>query len=184
MSDLISRSELLKAFNNKNVQITFDLPVEEVLGEDVDLDDFAMLVQDAIQAYKKMAIDTIINQPTAYDVDKVVEELKELRKKDVCDYLDCDVCLYSEKCSAETDQSNNIKWDKAIEIVKQGVISDDVCEWKFEETNGIAWHCDDKCTTYNQVYIKDLKITLEDFECKCPYCGKKIKVIGGGVNDD
>lgn len=35
MSDLISRSELLKAFNNKNVQITFDLPVEEVLGEDV-----------------------------------------------------------------------------------------------------------------------------------------------------
>ena len=56
-------------------------------------------------------------------------------------------------------------------------ISDDVCEWKFEETNGIAWHCDDKCTTYNQVYIKDLKITLEDFECKCPYCGKKIKVV-------
>lgn len=55
--------------------------------------------------------------------------------------------------------------------------ADDVCEWKFEETNGIAWHCDDKCTTYNQVYIKDLKITLEDFECKCPYCGKKIKVV-------
>lgn len=77
MSDLISRSELLKAFNNKNVQITFDLPVEEVLGEDVDLDDFAMLVQDAIQAYKKMVIDTIKNQPTAYDVDKVVEELDE-----------------------------------------------------------------------------------------------------------
>ena len=77
MSDLISRSELLKAFNNKNVQITFDLPVEEVLGEDVDLDDFAMLVQDAIQAYKKMVIDTIKNQPTAYDIDKVVEELDE-----------------------------------------------------------------------------------------------------------
>ena len=78
MSDLISRSELLKAFNNKNVQIAFDLPVEEVLGEDVDLDDFAMLVQDAIQAYKKMAIDTITNQPTAYDIDKVVTELNEL----------------------------------------------------------------------------------------------------------
>ena len=24
---------------------------------------------------------------------------------------------------------------------------------------------------------KDLKITLEDFECKCPYCRKKIKVV-------
>ena len=55
--------------------------------------------------------------------------------------------------------------------------ADDVCEWKFEETNGIVWHCDEKCTTYNQVYIKNLKITLEDFECKCPYCGKKIKVV-------
>ena len=84
MSDLISRSELLKAFNNKNVQITFDLPVEEVLGEDVDLDDFAMLVQDAIQAYKKMVIDTIKNQPTAYSVDKVVEELEiELEKGNI-----------------------------------------------------------------------------------------------------
>ena len=58
--------------------------------------------------------------PTAYSVEKVVEELKELRKKDVCDYIDCDVCLYTDKCGAETDQSNNLKWDKAIEIVKQG----------------------------------------------------------------
>lgn len=81
MNDLISRSELLKAFNNKKVQITFDLPVEEVLGEDVDLDDFAMLVQDAIQAYKKMVIDTIKNQPTSYSVDKVIEELKDYRDK-------------------------------------------------------------------------------------------------------
>ena len=116
MSDLISRSELLKAFNNKNVQITFDLPVEEVLGEDVDLDDFAMLVQDAIQAYKKMAIDTIKNQPTAYDIDKVVEELKkELSLAD----------KEKERCTDE----NNLQFDyakgyasgisTAIEIVKQ-----------------------------------------------------------------
>lgn len=84
MRDLISRSELLKAFNNKNVQITYDLPVEEVLGEDVDLDDFAMLVQDAIQAYRKMVIDTIKNQPTAYDIDKVVVQLEsELEKGNI-----------------------------------------------------------------------------------------------------
>lgn len=67
----------------------------------------------------------IQEQPTAYDIDKVVEELEELREKDVCDYLDCDVCLYNEKCGVETDQSNNLKWDKAIEIVKQGGVSDD-----------------------------------------------------------
>ena len=117
MSDLISRSDLLNEFNEKNIQITFDLPVEEVLGEDVDLDDFAMLVQDAIQAYKKMVIDTIKNQPTAYSVDKVIKELeKELSLAD----------KEKERCTGE----NNLQFDSAkgyasgistaIEIVKQG----------------------------------------------------------------
>ena len=132
MSDLISRSQLLKEI--------------ETWGGCVDA------LHDYIQ-----------NMPTAYDVDKVVEEL--------------------EKESFTTTDTvcggifEAIRLSSAIEIVKQGGVSNDVCEWKFEETNGIAWHCDDKCTTYNQVYIKDLKITLEDFECKCPYCGKKIKVV-------
>ena len=72
MNDLISRSALLQKFNDSGIQITFDLPVEEILGEDVDMDDFTMLVQDVIQAYKKMVIGTIKNMPTAYDVEKVV----------------------------------------------------------------------------------------------------------------
>lgn len=80
MSDLISRSQLLKKFNDTRIQITFDLPVEEILGDDVDIDDFTMLVQDAIQAYKNMVIGTIKEQPTAYDVEKVVEELEETSK--------------------------------------------------------------------------------------------------------
>lgn len=113
MSDLISRSELLKAFNNKNVQITFDLPVEEVLGEDVDLDDFAMLVQDAIQAYKKMVIDTIKNQPTSYSVDKVIEELNELDVKSITRYKNGNFGNFD-------GVEYYIKKRKAIEIVKQG----------------------------------------------------------------
>lgn len=150
MSDLISRSELFKAFNNKNVQITFDLPVEEVLGEDVDLDDFAMLVQDAIQAYKKMAIDTIINQPTAYDIDKVVEEI-EKANQGCCNYCGCD--LYS---------------DDVIEIVKQGGVSDDVCEWKQDDMCETVYRVCGGCFT--SAYQKDFKF--------CPYCGKKIKIVG------
>ena len=150
MSDLISRSALLNAFNNKNVQITFDLPVEEVLGEDVDLDDFAMLVQDAIQAYKKMAIDTIINQPTAYDIDKVVEEI-EKANQGCCNYCGCD--LYS---------------DDVIEIVKHGVISDDVCEWKQDNMCETVYRVCGGCFT--SAYQKDFKF--------CPYCGKKIKIVG------
>ena len=113
MSDLISRSELLDAFNNKNIQITFDLPVEEVLGEDVDLDDFAMLVQDAIQSYKKLVIDTIKEQPTAYDVDKVVEELEENASRFTKKY----VTPYGNNGYKDT---RAISIHKAIEIIKQG----------------------------------------------------------------
>ena len=94
-------------------------------------------------------------------LDKIIEEFE----------------LHSFELGTDTLPVHYVKLNDAIEIVKQGGVSDDVCEWKFEETNGIAWHCDDKCTTYNQAYIKDLKITLEDFECKCPYCGNKIKVV-------
>ena len=103
MSDLISRSELLDAFNNKNIQITLDLPVEEVLGEDVDLDDFAMLVRDAIQSYKKLVIDTIKEQPTAYDVDKVIDELE----------------LHSFEFGTDTLPAHYVRLNDAIEIVKQ-----------------------------------------------------------------
>lgn len=76
MSDLISRSELLKQFNNKSIQITFDLPVEELLGENVDMDNFEMLLEDAIQAYRKLVIDTIKNQPTAQVTKEVITRKK------------------------------------------------------------------------------------------------------------
>ena len=96
MSDLISRSELLKAFNNKKIQITFDLPVEDV---------FAKLVQDAVQANNKMVMDTIKNQPTAYSVDKVDEELE----------------LHSFELGTDTIPVHYVRLNEAIEIVKAGV---------------------------------------------------------------
>lgn len=51
----------------------------------------------------------------------------------------------------------------------------DFCEWKFE-TTGIVWHCNG-CETYNLPYAMNLMIIADDFECKCPHCGKKIKVV-------
>lgn len=129
----------------------------------IDADEFIANLKDYIN--KPMTAElcaTLIElAPTAYDIDKVVEELK----------------LHSFEFGTDSIPAHYLRFNEAIEIVNQGGVSNDVCEWKFEETNGIAWHCDDKCTTYNQVYIKDLKIILEDFECKCPYCSKKIKVV-------
>lgn len=119
MSDLISRSELLKKMNDTGVQITFDLPVEEILGEDVDIDDFAMLVQDAIQAYKNMVIGTIKEQPTAYDVSKVVEELEEEREIAYADFPKY-VNEYSPCLDEEYDDFFHRGLERAIKLVRKG----------------------------------------------------------------
>ena len=118
---------------------------------------------------KMQTVEDVKKEAVNEYVKSVVKELEELRKKDVCDYLDCDVCSYTDKCSAETDQSNNLKWNKAIEIVKQGGVSDDVCEWTQSGDMAISPH------TFSKYKIKqcDGLYALST----CPYCGKKIKVV-------
>lgn len=39
---------------NDDTEISFDLPVEEVLGEDIDMDDFMMLAEEILQEYKRL----------------------------------------------------------------------------------------------------------------------------------
>ena len=88
---------------------------------------------------------------SAYDIDKVVEELeKELKK-------------------------GNIAIDfgefRLFEIVKQDGVSDDVCEWEKDEhsenDNPAEWIiCPHKP---KRIFSKDIKY--------CPYCGKKIKAV-------
>ena len=146
MSDLISRSELLKEVKKYK---------------------FGAISNDAEREYiKKTILDFIICQPTTYSVDKVVEELKklqtynmslvtlmsDLQKNGVCRHY---ICL-----------------EDAIEIVKQGGLSDDVCEWRL---------CDEEANVYD-TSCKNPHILIEgtpkenNYEF-CPYCGKKIKVV-------
>ena len=120
MSDLISRSQLLKEI--------------ETWGGCVDA------LHDYIQ-----------NMPTAYDVDKVVEELESNSFITVNISVEKEVVLLKE----------------AIEIVKQGGISSDVCEWH-KVKNGNAY----KCNTHAEIH--DTRVL--DW-CRCPYCGKRIKVV-------
>ena len=91
-------------------------------------------------------------QPTAYDIDKVVEELEKMEEK-ALRVQNYDVSFYA------TGQMH-----KAIEIVKQGHESDDVCEWKRVDEIGYQ----------NCEYDYD---EMPDFFKFCPYCGKKIKVV-------
>ena len=62
--------------------------------------------------------------------------------------------------------------DKAIEIVKQGGLSDDVCEWKYNDTE---YYWESSCD-HLRIFMSDgPKENEYDF---CPYCGKKIKIVG------
>ena len=136
MSDLISRSELIKHFEAIQQQ-------ENVVG----LEFIAM-------------IDEIKEQPTAYDVDKVVEELE----------------LHSFELGTDSLPVHYVRLNEAIEIVKQGGISeasDNVCEWRL---------CDEEANVYD-TSCRNPHILIEgtpqenNYEF-CPYCGKKIKTVG------
>ena len=100
---------------------------------------------------RQTLIDRIKAQPTAYDIDKVVEELE----------------LHSFELGTDTLPAHYVRLNEAIEIIKQGGVSDDICEWKQDNMCETVYRvCGGFSTTAYQT----------DFEF-CPYCGKKIKVI-------
>ena len=112
MSDLISRSELIKHFEAIQQQ-------ENVVG----LEFIAM-------------IDEIKEQPTAYDVDKVVEELP-----------------------------------------------DDVCEWEKGSSGYVGYPAYySKCCTTNSNGLEMQTHIIAGWKY-CPYCGKKIKIVGDRYDD-
>ena len=116
MNDLISREQLINKLNSTGTNITLDIPVEEILGENVDLDDFAALVQDAIQAYRKMVIDTIKNIPIAFNLDKKVERLeRELMLAD----QDKERCARENQMQFDFAKGYSMGVTNALEIVKE-----------------------------------------------------------------
>lgn len=70
---------------------------------------------------KKTLMEVIDEQPTAFDVDKVIRQIKDVKeKKDgACIDVQCELCDYYNDCG-EIDMSYKLALDKAIEIVKGG----------------------------------------------------------------
>ena len=138
MSDLISRSELIKVLKDRATN-------EAIMGY--------MTAYDVTNSI----IDEVEEQPIAYDIGKVVKELEELDDKSITRYKngnfgDFDGVEYY------------IKKRDAIEIVKHGGVSDDVCEWKQTDTKKLMSY---KTSCGNEdLYDNSYKY--------CPYCGKKI----------
>ena len=103
----------------------------------------------------------IDKQPTAYDPDKVVEQLEEIRVKKTCNKEKCDTKELCRICVV----------DDAIEIVKQVGVSDDVCEWIKYDYRTICPKNHDANNPYWRIPDNTDKLKY------CPYCGKKIKVV-------
>ena len=102
-------------------------------------------------------IEFVDEQLNSYSVDNVVAELEKIRAKKTCNKEKCDTKELCRICVV----------DDAIEIVKQGGVSDDVCEWKMTDTK--------KLMTYEASCGNE---DLYDNSYKyCPYCGKKIKLV-------
>ena len=100
------------------------------------------------------ALVAISEQPTAYDVDEVIRELN--------------YALYDNPCSVSEIEWNNA-FKKAIEIVKQGGVADDVCEWKSASDGEFIQNPHTKRLYSNEPSMKNVY---------CNTCGKKIKIVG------
>ena len=150
MSDLISRSEVNDVIDELEVYTCGRLNTMKVEVSVLQLQRF---------------INKLKNIPTAYDIDKVVEELEKQR----------DTIFQDTDSEIRTVRAN--AWDKidilnkAIEIVKQSGVSDDVCEWKYNDTE---YYWESSCE-HLHIFMSDGP--KENEYSFCPYCGKKIKVV-------
>ena len=87
------------------------------------------------------------------NLDKIVEELEKIEQH----------------CLDMSDWQGQSAICDAIEIVKQGGVADDVCEWKSTQINNEWKPSCEPNSTYNVFGVAWFR--------KCPYCGKKIKVV-------
>ena len=103
-----------------------------------------------------------INLKNKQLMDKVIEELK----------------LHSFELGTDTIPVHYVRLNEAIEIVKQGGVSDDICEWKY--TKEIMDNAEFKVGC-NQNALKKGTVpnnfSYHDFKY-CPYCGRRIKIVG------
>ena len=108
--------------------------------------------------------------PTSYDIDKVVEKLEEVMQDlsviEIFSHIDFDSTIQS-----GLDNFLKAYNSELLRIVKQGGVSDDVCEWKYNDSE---YYFESSCD-HLHIFMSDGP--KENEYRFCPYCGKKIKVV-------
>ena len=140
MSDLIRRSELIKELNKYcgNQRYLVSENIREIIN----------------------------NQPTSYDIDKVVEELEETMQDlsviEILSHIDFDSTIQS-----GLDNFLKAYNSELLRIVKNGGVDDDVCEWEYISGGFI------KNPHTKRLYSAEPSMK----NVYCNTCGKKIKVV-------
>ena len=159
-NDLISRQQLLEY-----------LAEEEKMIQD-DAERFG-INKDVVEGMKQnihAVTDYVEEADVAYDIEKVVDELEENASRYTKKYI----TPYGNNGYRDTKA---ISIHKAIEIVKQGCVdvannatakNDDVCECRLLKGYNFLHK-----TSCGDVF------EMENGFKFCPYCGKKIKIVGG-----
>lgn len=100
---------------------------------------------------------------TTYDIDKVLKQLEEQSAD-----AEKDMQL-SDSCSEASYYAGMWQaYEKAIEIVKQGGVSDDVCEWESVSNGEFIQNPHTKRLYSNEPSMQNVY---------CNTCGKRIKVV-------
>ncbi len=113
---------------------------------------------------KLIAIDEV---PTAYDPEKVVKQLEELRSLVPVNRVLDDIVNEKPK-----ELGMLIAYRKAIEIVKGGGADQELeCKWKLEEEGNLyVTECENRHIVFDGT-------PEENGYRYCPYCGRKIKEV-------
>lgn len=114
------------------------------------------------------AFNVISEQPTAYDIDKVVEELEETMQDlsviEVFSHIDFDSTIQS-----GLDNFLKAYNSELLRIVKHVGVSYDVCEWKLVSDVEFIKNPHTKRLYSNEPSMKNVY---------CNTCGKKIRIVG------
>ena len=150
-NDLISRQKLLEHLAKEEKMIQADAKRFKINKD----------VLKGMKLNINSVMDYVEEADVAYDIEKVVDELKENASRYTKKYVTpCGNNGYKD--------TKAVSIHKAVEIVKQGGVSDDVCEWKSTGVNN-AWN--PNCEHNSTYYVSGVA-----WFKRCPYCGKKIKI--------
>ena len=124
-----------------------------------------LYIEARLQAIKDIASASCVDEKDAENIAGFCDEIYSAIPK--LDKIIEELELHSFELGTDTLPAHYVRLNEAIEIIKQGGVSDDICEWKQDNMCETVYRvCGGFSTTAYQT----------DFEF-CPYCGKKIKVI-------